>query len=59
MKSIFEPFESKNSSVQETGLGLSVSYGIIKNHGGNIEVESEAGMGTTFIISIPNREQLK
>ena len=35
------------------GLGLSVCYGIIKDHGGEIKVESEIGKGTTFIIGLP------
>lgn len=51
MNRIFEPFyTSKNEG---TGLGLSVSYGIIKGHGGDVEVESEEGKGTTFVISLP------
>ncbi|MFQ6044268.1 MAG: ATP-binding protein, partial [Candidatus Poribacteria bacterium] len=36
-----------------TGLGLSVSYGIIKEHGGSIDVRSEVGKGTTFTILLP------
>jgi signal transduction histidine kinase len=34
-------------------LGLSVSYGIVKNHGGEIAVESERGVGTTFTVNLP------
>jgi len=48
---LFEPFFSTKE--MGTGLGLSVSYGIIQNHGGKIEVESEEGKGTAFIISLP------
>jgi two-component system NtrC family sensor kinase len=38
-------------------LGLSVSYGIVKEHGGNIEVESTVGQGTTFIVILPFRRE--
>ena len=38
---------------QGTGLGLSLSYDIVKAHGGEISVESEEGKGTAFIIQIP------
>jgi len=49
---IFEPFFTTKGS-QGSGLGLAVSYGIIKRHGGTIEVESAAGGGTTFILKFP------
>jgi len=49
---IFDPFFS-TKGVGGTGLGLSVSYGIIKNHKGNIRVESKEGVGTTFTIDLP------
>lgn len=52
IKSIFEPFYT-TKGVKGTGLGLSISYGIIKDHGGNIQVESEVGKGSTFTISLP------
>ena len=48
---IFEPFFSTNK--KGTGLGLAVSYGIIKNHGGDIRVFSKVGEGTSFIIEFP------
>lgn len=51
---IFHPFYTSKES--GTGLGLSISYGIIKGHGGEIEVESEEGKGTTFSISLPVSE---
>jgi two-component system NtrC family sensor kinase len=49
---IFDPFFSTKGE-GGTGLGLSVSYGIIKNHRGNIRVESKPGVGTTFTIELP------
>jgi len=50
---IFEPFFTTKDVGKGTGLGLSVVYGIVTQHGGVIEVESEAGRGTTFDIRLP------
>jgi two-component system NtrC family sensor kinase len=50
---IFEAFFTTKQKVKGVGLGLSVCYGIIKDHGGEIKVESEEGKGTTFMISLP------
>ncbi len=50
---IFEPFFSTKPAVEGTGLGLSVSYGIIKRHGGTISARSRPGKGSTFTITLP------
>jgi signal transduction histidine kinase len=50
---IFEPFYTTKPEGQGTGLGMSVSLGIVKNHGGLIEVRSEAGRGTTMTVELP------
>jgi signal transduction histidine kinase len=51
---IFQPFFTTKPTGQGTGLGLSLSYDIIKAHGGEIRLESEEGKGTTFSVILPN-----
>jgi two-component system, NtrC family, sensor kinase len=50
---IFQPFFTTKPTGQGTGLGLSLSYDIIKAHGGEIKVETKEGEGSTFTIQIP------
>ncbi len=53
MKYIFTPFFTTKSSTGGTGLGLYLSYSIIKKEGGDIAVKSKPGLGTTFSIKLP------
>lgn len=53
LNKIFDPFFTTKPAGEGTGLGLSVSYGIVSNHGGRIEVESQIGVGSTFTVWLP------
>jgi two-component system NtrC family sensor kinase len=50
---IFQPFFTTKPTGQGTGLGLSLSYDIVKAHGGELKVETKEGIGSTFIIKLP------
>ena len=51
---IFQPFFTTKPTGQGTGLGLSLSYDIVKAHGGEIKVETKESKGTTFMIVLPS-----
>ncbi|MBW7839894.1 MAG: hypothetical protein H3C36_09725 [Chitinophagaceae bacterium] len=53
---VFQPFFTTKPTGQGTGLGLSLSYDIIKAHGGEMRVESKEGIGTCFIVGLPLKE---
>ena len=57
VKRIFEPFFTTKPFGSGTGLGLSMAYGTIEEHGGRIHVESQPGQGSTFTIYLPQRQE--
>jgi signal transduction histidine kinase len=52
---LFEPFFTTKSVGDGSGLGLSISYGIVERHGGHIDVSSTLGEGTCFTVVLPLR----
>ena len=53
LEKIFDPFFTTKETGHGVGLGLAISFGIIKEHGGMISVESEVGKGTSFTVRLP------
>ena len=56
LSTVFDPFFTTKPVGQGTGLGLSISYGIIQQHHGTIRVESQVGVGASFVIELPVHE---
>lgn len=50
---IYDPFFTTKAAKKGTGLGLAVTYGIVKEHSGHIEVDSGDGRGTRFLLEFP------
>jgi signal transduction histidine kinase len=55
---IFQPFFTTKPTGEGTGLGLSLSYDIVKAHGGEIKMETIQGVGTDFVINLPDGKEV-
>ena len=56
---LFEPFFTTKQDKKGVGLGLSIVYGIIKRHRGRMDVKSEEGYGTTFVLALPEHTKMR
>ncbi|MFI5369716.1 MAG: sensor histidine kinase, partial [Spirochaetia bacterium] len=59
LKEIFTPFYTTKQLGKGTGMGLSIVYGVVKMHAGDISVDSEVGKGTSFLVRIPIGEKAR
>jgi signal transduction histidine kinase len=53
VEKIFDPFFTTKDISKGTGLGMSITYGVVQRHNGDIQVKSKPGQGTEFIITLP------